>query len=324
MTPKRERILWMIYGLVLVVLFLVSSTNMVIKEKETQVYPISVIVNDSSDDYYVNLKKGIEQAAMDYHADVSFITLYERNRQDQQIDLITREVNDGARAVIISPVEEGAIAKALDENLINSSVVILDSELSHNKISANISGDFYGEGVMLADKVVERMPAVIPIYIVMGENGLSSNTMAYDGLRSVLDKMGYQVELYEADTDQDYRKIVEGLVYPEYKEAVIIAIDLESLTKIAQILDESAVYRKYTPGVYGFGSTLQILNYLDEEIIDGIVVTNDFLKGYLSIQKAVEGIQNTGTAESIKTEHFYIEKEDIRKKEYQKLLYPID
>lgn len=314
----------MIYGLVLVVLFLVSSTNMVIKEKDTQVYPISVIVNDSSDDYYVNLKKGIEQAAMDYHADVSFITLYERNRQDQQIDLITREVNDGARAVIISPVEEGAIAKALDDNLINSSVVILDSELSHNKISANISGDFYGEGVMLAEKVVERIPADIPIYIVTGIDELSSHTMAYDGLRSVLDKMGYEVELYEADTDQDYRKIVEGLVYPEYKEAVIIAIDLEGLTNIAQIMDESTVYRNYTSGVYGFGSTLQILNYLDEEIIDGIVVTNDFLKGYLSIQKAVEVIQNTGASESIKTEHFYIEKEDIRKKEYQKLLYPID
>ena len=59
-------------------------------------------------------------------------------------------------------------------------------------------------------------------------------------------------------------------------------------------------------------------------MIDGIVAANEFIKGYLSIQKAVEAIQKSGFHETVKAEHFYIEKEDLRKKEYQKLLYPID
>ncbi|MEG0565701.1 MAG: sugar ABC transporter substrate-binding protein, partial [Hungatella sp.] len=92
-----------------------------------------------------------------------------------------------------------------------------------------------------------------------------------------------------------------------------------SLTRMAEILDENPIYREGIRGFYGMGTTLETLNYLDEGIIDGMIVANDFIQGYLSVEKAVEAIQNTGTHETIQNEYFY-----IRKKEYQKLLYPID
>lgn len=324
MTPKKEKILWLVYGLALILLFLISSTDMIIKEKKTQVYPVSVIVDDTTDDFYVNFKKGIDQAAIDYHADVSFVTLYERNQGDQQMDMMIRELNDGARAIIVSPVDDASITRALDENTISGPLVIVDSALSHSKISFNISEDYYEAGRTLAEHVAEDTPVSTPIYLLTEGLKGSSDIMAHDGIRSVLEEKGYQVELFEAKTEGAYREFIQSMVYPDKKQAVLIAIDMESLTRVAAILDESSVYQNHAVGFYGFGSTLQILNYLDEGIIDGIVVANDFIQGYLSIQKAVEAIQNSGIHDNIRTEHFYIEKEDIRKKEYQKLLYPID
>lgn len=314
----------MVYALVLVLLFLMSSTDLIIKEEKTQVYPVSVIVDDSTDDFYVNFKKGVEQAAIDYHADVSFITLYERNQSSQQMDMIIRELNDGASAIVVSPVQDASIAAALDENIISGPLVIVDSELSHSKISFNISEDYYEAGRTLAEQVSADIPVSVPIYLLTDGLEGSANTMTYDGLNSVLLELGYQVQLFEADSEKEYRSIIESLVYPNKQQAALIAMDLESLTRMSAILDESSVYRGQAAGLYGFGSTLLILNYLDEGIVDGIVVTNEFAQGYLSIQKAVEAIQNSGFHESIRSEHFYIEKEDIRKKEYQKLLYPID
>ena len=57
MSNRKERIFWILYGMVLVLLFLLSSTDLIIKEKETQVYAISVIVEDTVDDNYVNFRK---------------------------------------------------------------------------------------------------------------------------------------------------------------------------------------------------------------------------------------------------------------------------
>ena len=77
MITKYEKLLWAAYGVVLVILYMMSSTDLIIKEKKPEVYPVSVIVEDSTDDNYVNFRKGMEQAAMEMNVDVSFITLYD-------------------------------------------------------------------------------------------------------------------------------------------------------------------------------------------------------------------------------------------------------
>ena len=81
---NKGKILWCIWAGILVLLFLMSSTDLIIKEKEIEVYPVSVIIDGDNDDYYVNLKKGMEQAAVEFHGDVSFITLYADHDQAQQ------------------------------------------------------------------------------------------------------------------------------------------------------------------------------------------------------------------------------------------------
>lgn len=324
MTLKREKILWIVYALVLVLLFLMSSTDIIIKEKEQEVYPISVIIDDTTDDYYVNFKKGVDQASSHYHADVSFITLYERENAGMQMERVIREINDGARGIILSPVDDDTVSKALDENLIRGQLVVVNSELNHNRIAVNISEDHYEAGKMLAEHVAEEVPADIPVYLISSGLKSGSRTLVYNGVISTLQGAGYQVFLLEMDSEESCRSMIEDMVYPAGNRAVFIALDMESMTNMAGVLDESPVYRRYACGFYGFGSNLQVLYYLDSGVIDGIVVTNDFIKGYLSIQKAVEAIQNSGIHETVRTDHFYIEKEDLRNKEYQKLLYPID
>ena len=47
---RRVNFFWILYGIVLAVLFLLSSTDLIIKEEEAEIYPISVIVGDTTDD----------------------------------------------------------------------------------------------------------------------------------------------------------------------------------------------------------------------------------------------------------------------------------
>ena len=74
---KREKLIWCIFGAILGVLFLLSFTDLIIKEKKAEIYPISVVLDSTTDECYANFKKGVEQAARDYNADVHFVTLYQ-------------------------------------------------------------------------------------------------------------------------------------------------------------------------------------------------------------------------------------------------------
>ena len=47
---NRENIFWYGWGVILITLFLLSSTNLIIKEKKIQVYPVSVIIQEKSDE----------------------------------------------------------------------------------------------------------------------------------------------------------------------------------------------------------------------------------------------------------------------------------
>ena len=56
----------------------------------------------------------------------------------------------------------------------------------------------------------------------------------------------------------------------------------------------------------------------------GLIATNQFDAGYLSIVKAVEAIEKRGDREQIVLESYYIEKEDLQKTHFEKILYPIE
>ncbi len=324
MTSNREKILWMVYALILLLLFLMSSTDLIIKEEKQEVYPISVVIDDTTDDFYVNFKKGVDQASSDYHADVSFLTLYERDNAVQQIERVVRELNDGTRGVILCPVDDKAVTQALDENLIRGPLVVVNSEMSHSRIAVTISEDHYEAGKLLAEHAVAEAPPDIPVYLLSAGFKNGADALAGEGATAVLSEAGYQVNRKEVKSEEDARALIEKAVYPAGDSAILIALDMESMTNMADLLDENPGYRQNITGFYGLGSNLAVLNYLDSGVIDGIVAANEFIKGYLSIQKAVEAIQKSGFHETVKAEHFYIEKEDLRKKEYQKLLYPID
>ena len=115
---KKELVLWGILCVGLILLYLLSSTDWIIKEKEVEVYPVSLIISDTSDDDYVNFRKGVDQAAVEYNVDVSFITLYEKDNLAQQMELVRREAADGAGAVILEPVDELECRQYLEENTI--------------------------------------------------------------------------------------------------------------------------------------------------------------------------------------------------------------
>lgn len=324
MITRKEKLWWVFYGAVLVLLFLLSSTDLIIKERETEVYPLSVVIDDTGDDHYVNFKKGMDRAAIELNADVSFISLYEENDQDQQLEMMVREQQDGAKALIVTPVEEAAIEQVLVEKRVTVPLVLVNSELPLDKIAAVVTTDYYEMGRKLAEQVSARYSPDIPVYLFAGARENSVTRRFGDGVEASLSEAGFHMTMFEKKEEGTFRKAIEELVYPGSRKVVVIALDQSSLSETAAILADSTVYSTYVMGLYGRGTTIPILNYLDRGVISGICVTDDFSAGYLSVKRAVEAVTNQIWEEQTLLESYYIEKEDLRKEQYEKMLYPIE
>lgn len=323
MTDKREKIVWLFFSLLLVILFLLSSTDLIIKEQKNEVYAISVIVEDERDDNYVNFKKGVDYAAIEMHADVSFITLYNSGDSSQQVNLLLREQQDGAQALIISPVKKKDMADAMDDGRIRRPVVFINSELTGSTAAASITPDYFDMGVQLVTKAVAEQPEDYELLLISAQPQNEVTMQFYAGVVFAANEaqMSYW-ESGELGVDR-YPEMIAA-VSRSNKNTVIICLDQESLMATAAIIAENPELNQYILGVYGRGSSIAVLNYLDKGVITGVMASDEFSAGYHSVRSAVEAIADQKYSGPVAVDSFYIRKEDLTKPEYEKKLYPMD
>lgn len=321
---KREGFLWGVLAGGLVLLYLLSSTDLIIKERETEVYPVSIVIGDTTDDYYVNFRKGAEQAADDYNADISFITLFDKGDASQQIELLRREIDDGASAVILEPVDSMECTRFLNERTGGTPIVVAGSMPVEEPVKSLISVDYFEHGQKMGRAITEECNSMLPVYVLTERLENGSTREMYDGLTAVLSEAGYTVQLYEWETEETIRRVIEGTVYPGNGRAVIAALDPASTGQAAEIIGGSPVYGIYVAGLYGTGTTPAILNQMDRGMIKGLVVSNEFEQGYLCVENAVKAIRKENLQPRILLDSLYIKKKDLRDPGMEKTLYPID
>lgn len=320
MIGKRGKLLIVLYMIFLVILFLMCSTDLIIREPEKEVYQIAVIVEDARDDNYGNFRKGMDQAAVEFNADVRFITLYEEMDAGQQLDLIDRERQDGADALIVAPVDEKVLAAASGKQ--GSAPMVLLGIGEPEEKTAAVVVDYRKMGEQLAEEMKKRIPAGSHVLILAEAHERSAAAEDFlQGAEAVLEDGGYDCRRVRPEGEEGYREVLEAL--PEGK-AVILAGTPEALAEAGGILEEDPVLAGCVQGLYGRGSTMAALNDLDSGIVTGICVTDEFSRGYFSVQMAIEALEKRGGHDPLVMESYYIEKKDLRKSEYEKMLFPME
>lgn len=324
MIGRKSKVLIFLYLIFLVILFLMCSTDLIIKEKEREIYKVAVIIEDVRDDNYENFRKGMDQAAIELNADVRFITLYEKLNAEGQMELIDREQRDGVDALIVAPVEGRRMADALKENQVTVPTVILESEPGQRaeEGKGKITIDYQEMGRMLAGKIKERIPENCQVLLVEDASGKSGAERGFlEGTAEALKESGCSCRFEKPEGEDAYREMFGSL--PE-QGAVVVAGSPETLTEIAGFLEESAGTSERLAGLYGRGNTLAILDDLDSGMITGLCVTDEFSRGYFSVLMAVRELEKAGDGKSMVMDSYYIEKEDLREPKYEKMLFPVE
>lgn len=317
----RSIVLFLLAATVLTVLYLVSSTDLVLTERETQVYNISVIVPDENDECWGHFKRGMDAASIEYNADVSFVTLYQRGRADQQSDLMLREIENGAQALIVCPADSEKIAESIGKSGITAPVLALYARVDTPQIKAYIGANSYNMGESLADAIREdsRAVGITGVIAVSVPESRSDIDEAYEGLDHALLGSGLTLRREYALYGDNVRDLLTRLA-PEEGEA-IVALDSVTMQAFAS---EFRLLEKNEYALYGMGCTNGIIRGLEEDVIRAVAVSNGYNAGYLSVKTAVELLDRTksaGTGQLVNS--VLVRPENIYDKEIEMMLFPI-
>ena len=319
MIGRSGKVMIVLYIVCLVVLFLMCSTDLIIREPERQIYQIAVIIEDVRSDNYSNFRKGMDLAAAELNADVRLITLYEKLDVKEQMDLMDREQQDGTDALIVVPVEEEQVSA----KQMTIPVILMRAGVAEAAGAGNVIVDHEKMGELLAREILEEQPADVPVYVLTDPAGQSDmDRLFLKGSDAVFQEAGRSVQRIVRGEEERFFTMLEQ-PGAEAQKVVILAENQDILTEAAGVMAGSEAVADAVGGLYGRGTTMAILNYLDRGVITGICVTDEFSVGYYSVREAVRALEGAGSVPTV-MESYYIDKKDLRDPAFEKMLFPIE
>ncbi len=319
MIGRSGKVMIVLYIVCLVVLFLMCSTDLIIREPERQIYQIAVIIEDVRSDNYSNFRKGMDLAAAELNADVRLITLYEKLDVKEQMDLMDREQQDGTDALIVVPVEEEQVSA----KQMTIPVILMRAGVAEAAGAGNVIVDYEKMGEQLAREILKEQPADVPVYVLTDPAGQSDmDRLFLKGSDAVCQEAGRSVQrILRGEEERFYTTLEQPGT--EAQKVVILAENQDILTEAAGVVAGSEAVADAVGGLYGRGTTMAILNYLDRGVITGICVTDEFSVGYYSVREAVRALEGAGSVPTV-MESYYIDKKDLRDPAFEKMLFPIE
>jgi ribose transport system substrate-binding protein len=318
---KNKRLLFVIllliclFGLLLVsIYFYINDTNR--KERTTK---ISVIVYGNNSDRWATLKQGIDQGADDFKAEVNFVTMTEEDDATEQAMLIDREIENGAKGIILAATDSKAMSKKVKDYLQVVPIVMVETNVEDLEDIVYLSADNYSMGLNIGRSVYLNSEEKRTVAVFMNDLHRNSVSERYEGLMDSLEYSEYTIKPWEKEEGETDSSLFLQQMLNEDPVDVIVALDDESLEEVVDAVEisESQV------DIYGIGSSNKIVHYLDYGVINSIVFQNEFNMGYLSIQQLVNDISENKNILDIDIEFRTVNRETMYLPKNQRLVFPI-
>lgn len=281
--------------------------------RRPQPLELSVIIREQDSSLWTNTRMGMEQAAGELGAELRFLTLATANDGREQWELLQREIEQGADALVVAPADPAALEKSLGELDRDVPVVTLESPLEGADLSVVVPNaemgaslaqaaleDWKGGTVLLLDTaphctaVAQRLAAAKDLLAGAGVE-TQVETVSVDSLASRLPELLRQLSPAQLMTFE-----------PAATEAVASVKSLEGLSA----------------DLYGVGATAAVVAALDQGALSAVAAWSDYAAGYLAVDGAAK-LAGGERSEMKPPPFFLIRGEDIYEPDNQKLLFPV-
>lgn len=299
-------------------IFYIISFNVGQQPMQSVYTKISVITRESSSEAIVNLQQGLEQAADDMDVEMSILTLTEQNSAEEQQKLIEREINGGAQAIVIMPIEWEELQKTIEQAVEKVPVIYMGSSIQGGSVSAVVLGQDKEMGKELGKKIFVKGVFNKKILLLESSIRCDSINKRKEGLLSMLENRADSIIKYPFEISDTAIQNLETVIQQTQPD-IVIALEPTVLDIAAETVQRLS---KQNIMVYGFGMTTKTLSYIEKDEITAAIIQNDFNLGYLSIRTAMEILHRIEKKEGGMIDYAFVNKGNMYTKENQRLLFP--
>ena len=264
------------------------------------------------------MKQGLEQGALDFHAEINFVTTTEEKDVKEQSSLIERELANGSQGIILAAADSRELSDVVREYAASVPVVLVETSIKNAEGLTYISADNYSMGLNIGRSVYLSGDENKTVAVFVDNLQRNSVSERYKGFLDSLQYTKCTIMPWEPEEGEDIAAFLNEKLKKEPAD-VIVALDDRSLEAVIDAVQTA----KSSIDVYGIGSTNKIVYYLDYGLIKSIVFQNEFNMGYLSVQEAVRRIGQEGKKPGIDIEFRTVNKVTMYLPKNQRLVFPI-
>ncbi len=323
---KSNRNVFILFMSALLVIILMASTSaLIMSGMSDDPVMISVIVDDSSSGRWASFQAGLEQAAKDRGVKLSIVPT-SRNLTVNQQYLITNDcIADGADGIILqfagSRGTENMISSISSKAVLVLADTSADMDVDIEGKSACIEADNIEIGRALANEVrlaLGKELSSSTIGIVAGNQKQNSIRQRLEGFSENLEGSGAEIVWTESSIINVSDKIEKR---QEGRWAdVIVALENAGLEAAC----EYALNLESAPLLFGEGTSIKNVSYLDDGLIKSMIVPNEYYMGYQSVTAITRRLDNRITPMENETIGFrVVNRENLFDEANQRMLFPV-
>ena len=329
---RTNRRFWIIVTAILALISAWASYQLLHLSDVDELKGIYVILDDHTNDPYGNYRRGLKQAAKDFRVKLSFITSHNKTKA------VNKALKKGATGIILEPNLEPELPKLLEENAATTRFVLLDSDVEPQGIyplSAADNGEIAARlmGVIKEDYIEEnRLLSGKRIALVYANANELSIRERRNHFVDQMDKNG-MILATEIRSEKSMADKLRSMLVIHGMD-LVVALDNPATEICANVLNEEQLGEEMP--LYGVGYSEPVVYFLDKEVVDALILPNEFYLGYQAVEKLRQSIYaDTGRLRSTQTSAlshsrnepaalFAVQKETMFREDMEKIVFPME
>ena len=288
---------------------------------------IAVICKGTQHEFWKTVEQGAKDAGEELNAHITFEAPENESQIGAQVELVEKAIDNKADAIVLAPLDTVQLNEVIEEAESKGiPVLTFDSDVTSSARVANIGTSNETAGAIAARKAAELIGEEGEIAVISHVKGAQTALARNEGFINEIEKINNEtmkivgIEYSGGDAKiakQQAKEFIER--YPNLK--CIYAANEGCALGAAEAVKD--LKKQQDIVVIGFDSSEKEIAYLEEGLIDGMMVQNPYNMGYLGVRNINKVLDGEPIEEKIDTGATYVDKGNLYDEDTQWLLYPL-
>jgi ribose transport system substrate-binding protein len=298
-----------------------------------QTYTIAVIPKGTTHEFWKSINAGAIKAQRELSGNGTKVEIIwkgplREDDRDQQIQVVENFMARHVSAIVLAPLDSQALVHPVNNAIASGvPVVVIDSDLKSGKYVSFVATDNYKGGQMAGEEMGKQLGGKGNVILLRYAVGSASTEAREDGFLDALKSKFPDIKIISSDqhagaTRETSYQVAQNLINRFGREANGIFCPNENSTiGMTKALREAGLAHGKVKMI-GFDAGTLSIQDLKNGDVQGLVVQNPVLMGYLGVATAVKHLRGEKVEKRIDTGVVLVTAENMEKPEMKDLLYP--